>query len=239
LPNLDPYREIANLRSRIEKLERSPRLPNSSQRGGTQKLLAPDGATVLFEFGEFVDEFAEDRYGLALRDSVGNPAFVVDELQIGRVYPGEHHQWSVQTSQNIATASWVNVASTEIQFPALSCIVAQARVTTPATTTAQVRIFDPFWPPVGLGTTAVTVPASSDGIVRFVWQHPYTVGWDVAAPELVDAVTRLHWQVTRASGAGTIQAYPPWNFYFVSNRAVRDEATTGGGTFTVNGSGIW
>lgn len=238
-PSDDIFRRIKTLESTVARLSRSPRLTSSSQKGGTNKLYAADGTTVLFEFGEFTDPFEETRYGLNINDGLGVPAMVVDELQKGRVYPGEHHQWSVQAAQSVASGTYANIASTEIQLPPLPVIVAQARVTTPASTTAEVRIAE--LDGASVATTAVTVPAASDGIVRFVWEHPYTTGWDYDPdfPDTIDAVTRLHWQVRRASGAGTISAYPPWNFYFVSNRAVRDEATTGGGTFVVNGSGVW
>ena len=231
-PSDEILRRIKKLESEVARLNRSPRLGSTAQEGGTQRLVTEDAAVALFEFGQFVDPLADDRYGLALRDGDGVPVVVVDELQRGAVYPCDHGGWShAAAATNVTSAAFIDIATTIINLPHADTIIASGRIVTPATTTAEVRIWDTVALGVGGGTDPVVVPANSDGYVTFVWLHPYTVGWDADEVGGIASAGRLRWQVRRASGAGAINAYDPEEFVMCSSRGAPTAAANGGGSF--------
>lgn len=220
---------MAEMERRLSALERSPSLPNTSQRGGTYELLSSDGSSV-FKFGEFTDPDAEESFGISAFDEDGNTVLATRSDVEGLVYPIVSQQFIVPTPQTITSGTFVAVAESQVWAPAWNCIYATAAIITDVGTTAEVRLSNSI---NTISTNTVTVPAASNGNVLFKWEHGFTVGWSAGLVGSNPGATSglLQWQVRRASGGGNVTAYPPRGFHWVSKRHLPDASTLGGGVF--------
>lgn len=222
--------EVRELRRRLAALERAARMPHTSMRGGSFRLLREDTGGVLFQFGATVDGNSTPVYGVAGYDADGVTVSAWNQATRGRVYPNEQAQWIQPALVTVATTAWTKVAGVRLFGLDNDALLADAPVITDPATTAEVRIFDEF---TGAATAAVTVPANANGRAYFRWRHPFTVGWgDPLDAGTVGFSAFLAWQVRRTTGTGNVYAYPPEGLLVTSSSYITPAPqTNGGGTF--------
>jgi hypothetical protein len=209
--------ELADLKRRITDLERSRRLPFSTQRGGTWSLVPEDGSpSALIRFGVGADGDGVERYGMTLYDSDTDAILSTAENEKGLIYPQSYAQWVVPTAQSITSSSFVTVA--ECQYGAIDhdCMVAQAAITVAPATIAQARVLNLL---SGVATNVVEVngDTASGGTLTLNWLHPFTVGWGDNRPGRTSTFL-LQWQVRRSAGSGAVNAWPPRSLTFLNRR---------------------
>lgn len=102
------------------------------------------------------------------------------------------------------------------------CVVIQATVATPASTTAQVRLRNPDTSDV---TSAISIGASTTGVATFRWIHGIS-------PILIEQPRfQIIIQVKRTAGSGTVSLLAPGLAVQVPSSSVDGADTTGGGSF--------
>lgn len=193
---------LADFERRLHALETAPRAPFTSITEGTLFVIDTDG-TVLARLGNFNGPDLSPSVGVSFYDSEGRTVFAVDGGHEGLHYPHAQAGWTIPTSQPITSGTFVTISEAGLYELAHDSIFFDAALIVPAATTAEVRATDAV---SGAVTNTVTVGASSSGSVTCQWIHPFSVGWGDSDP---DTAALLQYQVRRASGAGTITAFPP------------------------------
>lgn len=80
--------ELAELRRRLDAVERSPRLPNSSIRGGALTILNEDGTDVVVKVGDFTGPDGASDTGLYFPDDAwGSPGTMACSAPASRPSP--------------------------------------------------------------------------------------------------------------------------------------------------------
>lgn len=138
----DILAELRDIQRRLRNLETAPQAPNSSQRGGSFKLIPEDGTPELLSFGTYEDGGGVPQYGVAMRDKDDAIVIATREDKEGLLMPFESTQWMVPTPQSITSATMVSVAECEILLPALPNIYFTAALVVPVGTVAQIDVFN-------------------------------------------------------------------------------------------------
>lgn len=166
--------------------------------------------TILARFGNFNGPDMAPAVGVSLYDSDGRTVLAIDGSHEGLHYPHIQAGWTVPTAQSITSGAFVTVAEAGVYETTHDCFFFQAAIVVPGATTAEVRVHDAS---TGVDTNVLTVGAGASGTVTCQWIHPFSIGWGDTDP---DTAPLLQYQVRRASGAGTISAFPPRQLVFVN-----------------------
>lgn len=224
----DPYgaQWQAEIERRMAALERSPRLPNTSQRGGAYELISESGR-VMFRFGEFTDpDTGSTEFGVSVYDKNGSVVFAIAESEEGWLWPQQYYLWTAPTPTTVTSGTFVSIYEGTIDSFNADTLNTEMAAACAVGTTGEVRLGNSAGT---ITTTAVTVPSGGNGTVGFNWLHPYRVGWgDTTASSGGDL---LQIQARRVSGAGSFLVYPPRKVKTYNKRFPTGEATTGGGFF--------
>lgn len=213
------------MESRLNRLNRSPRLPQSSQRGGSQKLLAPDG-TILFEFGDYIDTDMEERYGVVLYDDVGNIVQATDENAKGLLWPGDNTQWGTTTPVDVTSGVFVNNWSVNAVGLNGDAMVSQGvMIIADGATTGEVRMhYFGRQGEIEISGYSNVVNISYGSILwQWRWLHPFNVGL-LPQAEFEDNLVSVWLEVRRTAGTGTISVYRP-RMLWVGNSSVLPTAS--------------
>lgn len=215
---------MREIERRVRELEGARPMMATTMTGGTFELRSDTDERML-RFGAFGN--ADDGtplYGVVMYGENGENVFDVLDNERGLVYPHSYHQWVVSTPEPVTSGTFQNLFECEVILPNADALQAGAVVITPAGVTAEVRIRESV---SGETTNVVTVPADSQKLVLFEWQHPFSVGWG-DTPGLIRSPF-LHWEVRVASGVGTVSAYPPRHLTFRNKRFLPMSSPDGGG----------
>lgn len=208
-PNLAD--EIADLKRRLDNLERSPSIPFSSARGGAFLYLDENGGprwvmgNVHVNADGNVGTSEQDVYGVMGFGDSSSAGFFLREGQRALAYPGQSFTFhDYQAFKAITSGSFVPVWNVQLDQVVGEVIKVVFFVGTDAATTGEVRLSDAV---SGQTTTAYTTPANSGKFISYEWLHPATSGlFDNRVRN-----TRLDLRVDarRASGAGNVNVYLP------------------------------
>jgi hypothetical protein len=205
--------ELAELRDRIDALERADRLTNASIRGGSLVALN----TAFNRIGEF-GSLVGGGHGIAINNAgTLNSLFIVQDAT-GWAIPGVPQPWRKTTdSALINAAAFTSAYRTNIADLVGDVITTAVVTTQPAGVTGELRLNL-----VGVGTTAVkTLPAGANTVTIFRWLHGGTLS-GVAA--------QLDLEVRRTAGAADITVFEPDPILVRSGLLVTGE--TSGGVFS-------
>lgn len=208
----DLLQRLEGLERRLRDLETAPQQPNRTQKGGSFKLIPPDGVPAsLFTFGEFTHPTTgEEYYGVVGYDNKGDVVLALREGVEGLQYPHEYAPWrpdgggtlSASGAAKITTnAAFETLFETYMEIPAFDCFYTLIAVTTPVGTTGELKLVS------SAGSTATySIGSGASGTVQFNWLHPFSVGWgDDTAP----ATARIEVHARRTGGAGDVSVFWP------------------------------
>jgi hypothetical protein len=209
-PTLPPSlaAELADLRRRLDALERSPRLPSSSIRGGTFRFLDSLG-NPRFVLGNAKFDGTvggvTDAYGVFTFGDGGTVIAAAREGGRGQLYPTSPIPIHTPAPIAVTSATFVGVYESGIQKPHLEVVSVQMYVITDAATTGEVRLNDSY---SGTTTAVASVPASAAGYARFEWLHPAKCGlYDTRPGRLGSLGVDVH--ARRVTGTGNVTVYTP------------------------------
>lgn len=191
--------ELADLRRRLDAVERSPRLPNSSIRGGALTIL-DDAGDIVAQVGDFVGpdgapdtglHFPNDRVGMSQEHGLFRPRLQVEAR-------------TLNVTQNTTSGTF----STLWQFVTRS-MASGVEVTfacaTDAATSAELRL-EVIRSGGGTSYSAVkTVPASNPS-TYFTWLLDLRA---ITNPVTIGQPLFLNVQARRTGGAGTVYVFQP------------------------------
>lgn len=216
-PTLPPSlaAEIAELKRRLNNLERSPRLPFSSTRGGAFKFIDDAGGPrFLLGNGALnaqLEVVQQNTYGVALYGDDAAKGFVMAQGYRGIAYPRiilpmarlvddpSGLLYHVTTS-----GTFESIMSTTQELPSHEVVEAFFAVISDSGTVGEVRLLDVQ---SGLATNALSVNTSGAiKTAKFQWIHPATVGLDDPRGGR-DTTLALRIQGRRVSGAGSLFVY--------------------------------
>jgi hypothetical protein len=212
---------MRDLERRVTDLERSRRMPFTTQRGGAFTLAPEDlNPPALVAFGAISGISAANgapgsagNYGVAKYDAKGDIVSMNAENADGMIYPLEVMPWYDPTPKSVTSGTFANLWECGLAGLDHDALVFTAALVVPAGTIAQVRVLDA----VSGNATNVLEVNSANGNVLCNWLHPFTVGWGDDRPGRTFGPF-LGYQVRRSAGAGTISAFPPRNLLAL-NRA--------------------
>jgi hypothetical protein len=140
--------EIADLKRRLDNLERSPKLPNSSTRGGKFAFLDAGGGprwsmgnVELAADGSISEQSA---YGVFGYGDEGALAFILKQGARGLAYPHINVPFYKTTGDAVTSGSFVSLWETTIDHPAHEVLWMELAVITDAGTTGEVRLREGF-----------------------------------------------------------------------------------------------
>lgn len=225
--------ELRDLRERISKLERLPKLPFSSTKGGSLTLLDEDG-NVRWVAGNVtlnnIDGSKAPGYGVFNTDAQGEFLSGQSSAFRGWLYPIEQLAMHDPTAKTVTSAGFVDLFETQMDNPSREVVQIEGAINTDAGTTAQIRLRDGV---SGNVTGTITVPAGSNGFYQFYWLHPATCGLgDKRAQTEGRAPTIfLILEALRVSGSGNVRVFPPVVAQLSSRWLVPEADTNGNPTF--------
>ena len=209
-PTLPPSlaAELADLRRRLDSLERSPRLPFSSTRGGAFRFLDDAGATRMTLGNVALDGSiggVSAAYGLMLRGDQGAIILMTREGEDGLVYPElpVPVRDPSEAQASTTSGSFVPLWEARWDFPPAAIYVCQGFCSSSVGTTGEMRLR------IGSSaTSALTIPSGASNIYTFEWLHPAPTGlYDPDATELNFIV---QFEARRTGGAGNVSVGRPF-----------------------------
>ena len=232
-PTLPPSlaAEIAELKRRLNNLERSQRLPFSSTRGGAFLFLDDDGNTRKTLGNVNLDGSiggVTAAYGEFMRGDGGALIFMTREGERGMVYPEVTLPGRALTPTfdlTITSGTFTSYWEYRNVFPAYEVFNLIMQCATDVGTTGEVRLL------CGATATSVaTIPSNGNGEVHFEWLHPAPTGlYDPRARPEGNLVVGV--QVRRASGAGNVYIDQPYEAKLTSKLFLGSAATNGNPSF--------
>lgn len=227
-PTLSPSlaAELADLKRRLDNLERSPKVPFSSTRGGVFSFLDEDG-NLRFALG---NETGLDGsingittvYG-AFGHGDGNAiAFALREGDRGLTYPIFPVPLHDVVSKVVTSGSFVGLWECNVDFPALEVLNIRGAVQSDVGTTGELRIVDSF---SGINTNVLTIPSNTNSAYSFEWIHPASVGLYDDRPRLGGLALAVH--ARRTGGAGNLTVFQPSTAELTSIFLVPSATSTG------------
>ena len=227
-PTLPPSlaAEIADLRRRLNNLERSQRLPFSSTRGGAflffddsgNRRKAMGNVNLDGSIGGITTAYGEFEYG-----DGGAIALAVREGDRGIMYPEMEIPHHTPTSINVTSGSFLTLWESYQHFPAYEVVFVEMAVITDAGTSGEVRLFENG---NNQATSVASVGAAFNGTVQFEWLHPAHTGlYDPRAQPSTNLLLAV--QARRTGGAGNVIVFPPRHMRMTSKFIHPDAATDG------------
>lgn len=217
--------KFRELERRLDALERSPRIPFSSTKGGAFQFLDNNGQVRLAIGNVELDGSiggVDAAYGILMYDDNGAVTFMQIEGQRGLSYPTQPFPMYVESAAQIITSStFGDVFAGRSNRPSGDGLVMTLPVVTDANCSGEIRLREDF---SGVSTVTATIPANTSGFLRWRWKHPASVGLfdDTATRNLLVKV-----QARRASGTGQFGLFPPIESE-ISNSFVDPDITTTG-----------
>lgn len=199
---------LRDIETRLSKLERLPRLPSSSTRGGSLRLLDDAGTTrwaagnVLFD-GSIGD--STTGYGVFEFDDQGAMIRAQATGYRGQIYPAMPFPMHDPTPKAVTSPTFTGVFEARIQFPIHEVLSVQVAVQTDADTTGEVRLST-----LGAAhtTAALPLPAATNSFAVFEWLHPAMCGlFDPRSGREVNLQVSL--DLRRTGGTGQVRAFAP------------------------------
>lgn len=223
--------ELAELRRRLDALERSPRLPWSSSQGGSLRVIDPTQALRLLAGNVTFDGSiggVTDAYGVFAYGDDQTLAAGVRQGDRGLAYPTRSVPMSDPAAAiTVTSAGFVDTWAGAVNAPGSEVATVVVGVATDAGTTGEVQLYDIY---SASGTNAAVVGSSANGYARFEWLHPATTGlYDSRAGRA--QTLRLAVRARRTSGTGNLYLYPPATAELTSRYLVPTAATTGNPSF--------
>jgi hypothetical protein len=208
--------ELNDLKRRVRELETAPRITNTSQRGGTFRLIANDGDPTLFNFGGFTDADNNEQYGIAVNDRDGNALIATGENDQGLLVPAFTAAFADASPRSITSATYDPANTSEVLVPLLvhDTVSFNAALIVPAGTNAEVRVQELLT----AQAWTVAVPGPYNGNVYLRWLHPFGIGWSDLSTNLPEYQMFLQYSVRRTAGAGTVTAYRPRSLMMCNHR---------------------
>ena len=225
--------ELRELRDRVSKLERLPRLPFSSMRGGSTQLLDTDG-TPRWVAGQWTFSAVSDDgggnsvvggYGVAEFDPTG--ALLrgnVDGIH-GQIFPSVPLVLHQPARQLITSASFISAYEGSDQDPVCDVVKVVGAVQTDAGTTAELRLASDAHQ-----TATLAVPAGTNAFYQFTWLHPAEVGLGDTRTGRENRLF-VSLQARRTAGTGNLTLFPPQISELVSSWLITEAATNGAPRF--------
>lgn len=226
-PTLPPSlaAEIADLKRRLNNLERSQRLPFSSTRGGAFLFLddngqprmtlgnvALDGSVggVLAAYGLML---RGDQGAIVLMTRAGDDGIVYPELPVPIWDPGE-------PNKDTTSATFVSMWEARWDFPPSDVYRCEGFVASAVGTTGEMRLV------IGATATSVlAIPAAANNTYSFDWIHPAPTG--LYDPSSTEGSLVVSIQARRTGGAGAVGVRRP-HLSVLSSKLMRSLADTSG-----------
>jgi len=232
-PTLPPSlaAEIADLKRRLNNLERSQRLPFSSTRGGAFLFLDDGGGPRLVLGNASVDDDGlitpQAVYGVVGHGDDATIGLLLKQGVRGLAYPIiPIPMTKAGDLVAVTSGTFVTLFETTVDFPAEEVIVAVHAVVTDAGTTGEVRLRDTS---SGTTTSAQSIPAAYSGVATFKWLHPSLAGLNDQrfVTESRVAPLAVEVQARRTGGAGNVNVYASSRVFQASVLLYPDAATNG------------
>lgn len=213
-PTLPPSlaADLADLKRRLNNLERSQRLPFSSTKGGVFLFLDNDGNVRRAE-GNVSDAGQPDpaaAYGFFLFGDQGGLLVAQKTGDKGLTYPNQKLALHDPTGRAVTSGSFITLWEDYVSQPVHEVISVEVAVTMPGGTTGELRLFD------NLTNTATSAAAvdSNTAFVNFEWLHPSGVGAFATRNPSPDgnrfqANLQVAFQARRTAGAGVVTVFAP------------------------------
>lgn len=218
--------EVKELKRRLDNLERSPRLPFSSTRGGAFIFQDTSGnvrramgnVTLDGSIGGITAAYGDFLYG-----DGGAIIIMAREGDRGVVYPDLDIPLHSPASVNVTSGTFQTLWESYTNFPAHEVIHIEMAVQSDAGTTGEIRLIENASNQV---TSVASIPAAYNGVVGFEWLHPAPTG--LYDPRVRPAANMaLGVQVRRTAGAGNVIAFPPRQAHYSSKFMHPNAATNG------------
>lgn len=215
-PTLPPSlaAELADLRRRLDNLERSQRLPFSSTRGGAFRFLDNNGATRMTLGNVALDGSiggATAAYGLMLRGDQGAIILMTRAGEDGLAYPElpvpvrDPNEAQSSTTSGTFAQLW----EARWDFPPAAIYVCQGFCSSAVGTTGEMRLR------IGAtSTSALTIPSGASNIYTFEWLHPAPTGLYDPNPTELNFIMQI--EARRTSGTGNVSIARPHVSVFTS-----------------------
>jgi hypothetical protein len=233
-PTLPPSiaAEIADLKRRIANLERSPRLPFSSTRGGAfvfqdnsgKVRRAQGGVNFDGTIGGVTTAYGDFQYG-----DGGTVISAAREGDRGIVYPDMQMSFHEPIQKAVTSASFVTLWEAYTDFPEHEVLYVEFAVQSDSGTTGEIRLFENKR---NIASSVASIPAAYNGAVSFEWVHPATVGLYDQSDPLAQNNLNVAIQVRRVSGAGNVSPFAPRNQRLTS-KFLHPNANTNGNPVVV------
>ncbi len=213
--------QIDELQRRLRALETAPRMPFTTQTGGSFVLVSPNTSRNMRLFGGFGSFFGDVEY-----DGSGNSVLMVRDDKDGLVKPDIHLSLYPRRGFGsgveyipVSAAAFTKVWSGSFRRAYHDVYRVALVVTSDAATVGQVRLREIQ---SNTSTTVLNTTAGTQQLVSFDWIHPCGIGDDGNGHLGEFAI-----EVLRVSGAGNINVYAPNYSTFTSSALVFTADTSG------------
>jgi hypothetical protein len=213
-PTLPPSiaTELADLKRRLDNLERSPSLPVSSTRGGVFVFLDNDGVVRAAEgnVNDAGQPVAGAAYGFFLYGDTGTLLVAQKTGDKGITFPNQKISFHDPLNPLVTSGTFVTLWEDYVSQPAHEVVYIEISAFTDVGTTGEIRLIDNLTNTV---TSVASYPSGTNKQTNFEWIHPAGVGAFATRNQGPGAVStaalQLAIQARRTGGAGNFGVHPP------------------------------
>lgn len=223
----DVAAKLADLERRLDNLERSPRLPFSSTRGGAFVFFDENGSPRWVMGNVHVTGAGaiqtQEAYAVVGQGDGGATVFALRQGDRGIGLPIINLPM-VRTNNFIVVTSgtFASTHNVTVDFSSWEVINFETALGVDAATTGEIRLRDGI---TGQTTNAIQVVGPAIPIVRFAWLHPAACG--SGDPRGRSVTLGLNVEARRVSGAGNVNVYDSSRVQLSSLLATPDATTNG------------